>query len=96
MNVYGLPVGCVRCGGDTRIDRHGVTLPHRVVAVVACVDCGADHCLRVELTPITPPPPPVDERARAYRARKAMARADDERVRAYEARKAGTMARARA
>ena len=70
MSVHGIPVACVRCGGDTRITGHGVTHPHRVVTVVTCADCGTDHCLRVELTPITPPPPPVDERARAYRARR--------------------------
>jgi len=69
---YGLPVGCVRCGGDTRIARHGVTTPHRVVAVVTCTHCAAEMCLRVELTPITPPPLEPNPRAQDYRRRMAV------------------------
>ncbi len=73
MTTLGITVGCLDCGGPMVLARPGVHHPARVTTVLACADCAAELALRVEVARITPSPLEVNERARAYRARKKQA-----------------------
>jgi len=69
-----LPVGCPHCGGALTLDRQRVK-PWRLVAVVRCRSCDAEHALAVDLAPITHRPDfdplsPSAIRARNLRARR--------------------------
>ena len=72
MTPWGAHMTCLWCGSALTHLRACVEHDARRIDQLACVDCGAEFAHVRELVSITPRPPSteIDERARAYRARK--------------------------
>lgn len=49
MSSLGWHCTCLDCGGPIRAVNHGHSIWHRAIAIVACIDCGAEWSIRTDM-----------------------------------------------